>query len=95
MGACIIHVVIICPPCVGFPLIMYYSNFVYCRLGTETKIITTLDQNERWTCIQDRAEDQTRKTQKLKLENIHIKDKVYKIFPILFAYFFTRTSSEI
>ena len=55
---------------------MYYSNFVYCRLGTETKIITTLDQNERWTCIQDRAEDQNRKTQKHKLENIHIKDKV-------------------
>ena len=95
MEACIIHVVIICPPCVVLPLTMYYSNFVYCRLGTETKIITTLDQNERWTCIQDRAEDQTRKTQKLKLENIHIKDKVYKIFPILFANFFTRTSSEI
>ena len=94
MGACIIHVVIICPPCVVLPLTMYYSNFVYCRLGTETKIITTLDQNERWTCIQDRAEDQTRKTQKLKLENIHIKDKVYNIH-ILFANFFTRTSSEI
>ena len=86
----ILHV-IICPPSVVFPLVMYYSNFVYCRLGTETKIITTLDQNERWTCIQDREEDNTRQIQ-LESWKIFIFWTRYK-FKLVNS--FTRTQGQI